>query len=100
LLQVELVRGSPSVSGTVSRATAPIKGAFITVRKDNVVVARTVTDSDGKYELYLSDEEEYIVKVTTVETGVVSSLAKSITTDNSDQSTQTLDIDFATDIIE
>jgi hypothetical protein len=59
-----------------------------------------VTDSDGKYELYLSDDEEYIVKVTTVVTGVVSSLAKSITTDNSDQSTQTLDIDFATDIIE
>jgi hypothetical protein len=100
LLQVELVRGAPSISGTVSSATAPIKGAFITVRKDNVVVARTVTDSDGKYELYLSDDEEYIVKVTTVVTGVVSSLAKSITTDNSDQSTQTLDIDFATDIIE
>ena len=94
-IEIELDRIPPNVSGTVRRGSATIEGAFVTVRKGSEVVARTITDSDGKYETYLPPlpaDESYDIRVTIVEGQIVSSLADSVTPSGS---MQIRDFDFA-----
>jgi len=78
-IQIELDRDTPNVSGTVARSESNIRGAFVTIRKGTEVIARTITDSDGKYEVYLPPGEDYDIKVTIVEGTTVSSRSVSVT---------------------
>ena len=78
-IQIELDRDPPNVSGTVERGESNISGAFVTIRKGTEVIARTITDSDGKYEVYLPPGEDYEIKVTIVEGTTVSSRSVLVT---------------------
>jgi hypothetical protein len=93
LCEIEIVldRTPPNVSGTVRRGSTSIEGAFVTVRKGSEVIARTITDSDGKYETYLPPHENYDIKITIVEGLVVSSIVDSVTPS---ESMQIRDFDF------
>jgi hypothetical protein len=64
------------------------------VRKGSEVIARTITDSDGKYETYLPplpQDETYDIRVTIVEGQLVSSIVDSVTPG---ESMQIRDFDF------
>ena len=89
LCEIEIVldRTPPNVSGTVRRGSVTIDGAFVTVKKGSEVIARTITDSDGKYETYLPPDDSYDVKVTIVEGQAVRSLESSVSPTVSEPST-------------
>jgi hypothetical protein len=89
LCEIEIVldRTPPNVSGTVRRGSTLTEGAFVTVRKGSEVIARTITDSDGKYETYLPPDDSYDVKVTIVEGQAVRSLESSVSPTVSEPST-------------
>jgi hypothetical protein len=94
VIEIVLDRTPPNVSGTVRRGSTSIEGAFVTVRKGSEVIARTITDSDGKYETYLPplpQDETYDIRVTIVEGQLVSSIVDSVTPG---ESMQIRDFDF------
>jgi hypothetical protein len=94
-IEIVLDRIPPNVSGTVRRGSATIEGAFVTVRKGSEVIARTITDSDGKYETYLPPlppDESYDIRITIVEGQLVSSIVEPVTPSGS---MQIQDFDFA-----
>jgi hypothetical protein len=65
------------------------------VRKGSEVIARTITDSDGKYETYLPPlppDESYDIRITIVEGQLVSSIVEPVTPSGS---MQIQDFDFA-----
>jgi hypothetical protein len=81
---VQLDRVPPNVTGTVAitdgSSVQSGSGAFVIARRaDGSIAARSIADSNGRYQLLLEPDEAYVITVTVVVSGVPHSASSSET---------------------